>query len=258
MAGFVRHCLFRAGFWEWGAIMDRLENSGYALALAVFLGLSALGFLLGNAAVQVKEYERTVTVKGLSEREVPADVVIWPIALSEASSDLEQLYLAMDADVEKVLAYLASQGMQRDEISIGQPSVTDKSAQQWGGGQRPEFRYTGMRVVTVYTRDVARARKAMKSLAELGKQGVVLGTGNYEHAIEYQFNGLNDLKPAMIEEATVNARAVAEKFARDSSSKVGKIRRASQGQFSISDRDKNNPHIKTVRVVSTVEYYLAD
>ena len=101
-------------------------------------------------------------------------------------------------------------------------------------------------------------RSAMQDLVELGKQGLVFGGNQYEHMTEYQFNGLNQIKPAMIEEATVNARAVAEKFARDSNSKVGKIRQASQGQFSISDRDKNNPHIKNVRVVSTIEYYLAD
>lgn len=239
--------------------MNSSEARGsYPLAVAVVLGLSLLGYLLGDAAVRVKEYERTVTVKGLSEREVPADVVIWPIALSEASNDLEQLYLAMEADVEKVMAYLRVRDISAEEITVGAPAVTDKSAQQWGGGQRPEFRYSAIRVVTVYSRDVEAVRVAMQDLGELGKQGVVLTTGSYEHATEYQFNGLNDLKPAMIEEATVNARAVAEKFARDSSSKVGKIRRASQGQFSISDRDKNNPHIKTVRVVSTVEYYLAD
>jgi hypothetical protein len=62
----------------------------------------------------------------------------------------------------------------------------------------------------------------------------------------------------MIEEATRNARAAAEKFAKDSESKLGKIKSASQGQFSISDRDANSPHIKVVRVVSTVEYLLRD
>jgi hypothetical protein len=228
------------------------------LAAGLFLGLCALGYLLGNAAIRVKEYERTVTVKGLSEREVPADVVIWPIAFTEASTDLDRLYIAMETNADKVIAYLADKGIDQAEVSVAAPMVTDKSAQQWGGGDRPEFRYTGTRVVTVYSREVDKVREAMQDLVELGKQGLVFSTGNYEHATEYQFSGLNDIKPAMIEEATVNARAVAEKFARDSASKVGKIRRASQGQFTISDRDKNNPHIKNVRVVSTIEYYLAD
>jgi hypothetical protein len=101
-------------------------------------------------------------------------------------------------------------------------------------------------------------RNAMKGLAELGKQGIVFSGGNYESRTEYLFTRLNDIKPAMIEEATTKAREVAQKFAEDSGSRLGKIRRASQGQFSISDRDRNNPHIKKVRVVSTVEYYLSD
>ena len=80
----------------------------------------------------------------------------------------------------------------------------------------------------------------------------------WDHQTEYSFNGLNDIKPAMIEEATVNAREAAEKFAKDSNSKLGKIRQASQGQFSISDRDINTPYIKNVRVVTNVVYYLND
>ena len=80
----------------------------------------------------------------------------------------------------------------------------------------------------------------------------------YQNPVEYLFSRLNEVKPEMIEEATRNAREVASKFAEDSNSRLGKIRQASQGQFSIEPRDTNNPHIKKVRVVSTVEYYLAD
>ena len=83
-------------------------------------------------------------------------------------------------------------------------------------------------------------------------------TGNYHSQTEYIFTRLNEVKPEMIEEATRKAREVAEKFASDSQSKLGKIKNASQGQFSIYARDKNNPHIKKVRVVSTVQYYLSD
>ena len=98
----------------------------------------------------------------------------------------------------------------------------------------------------------------MGSLSELGKQGIVFTGGNYQSATEYIFTRLNEVKPEMIEEATRKAREVAEKFASDSNSALGKIKKASQGQFSISERDKNNPHIKKIRVVSTIEYYLSD
>jgi hypothetical protein len=93
---------------------------------------------------------------------------------------------------------------------------------------------------------------------ELGKQGIAISGEDYQSRTEFLFTELNSIKPAMIEEATENARQVAEKFAQDSSSRLGKIRRAQQGQFSISDRDNNTPYIKKVRVVSTLEYYLSD
>ena len=238
--------------------MQRITSNSYPLAIGIFLGLTLLGYLLGNSAIRVKEYERTITVKGLSEREVLANVVIWPIAFTQAANDLAQLYLGMEKSVDMVVAYLTLNGVSASEISVGSPTVTDKAAQQWVGGERPDFRYTANQVVTVYSDDVVTAREAMKGLVELGKQGLVFTGSNFGHQTEYQFNGLNEIKPAMIEEATLNARVVAEKFARDSDSEVGKIRQASQGQFSITDRDRNNPHIKNVRVVSTIKYYLAD
>ncbi len=120
-----------------------------------------------------------------------------------------------------------------------------------------EFRYTASQTVTVYSANVELVRKVMGMLSELGKQGIVF-TGGYQSQAEYLFTRLNEVKPVMIEQATRKAREVAQKFAEDSDSQLGKIRRASQGQCSIGDRDRNNPHIKKVRVVSTVEYYLSD
>ncbi|WP_131811768.1 SIMPL domain-containing protein, partial [Paraglaciecola hydrolytica] len=138
------------------------------------------------------------------------------------------------------------------------PAITDKLAQQYGGDMNAKFRYTGVQTITVYSSDVDKVRKVMSSLSSLGKEGIVFIGDNYQAQVEYLFNQLNEVKPAMIEEATNKAREVALKFASDSNSRLGKIKQASQGQFSITDRDKNNPHIKLVRVVSTVEYYLAD
>ncbi|MEZ5557800.1 MAG: hypothetical protein R3E86_04550 [Pseudomonadales bacterium] len=110
----------------------------------------------------------------------------------------------------------------------------------------------------MFTRKIDAVRAAGRELLALGKAGIVFTQGNYELRTQYLFNGLNEIKPAMIEEATRNAREVAQKFAEDSRSRLGKIRSARQGQFSIEDRDSNNPHIKKVRVVSTLEYYLTD
>jgi hypothetical protein len=228
------------------------------MGAAIFLGLTGLGYLLGKAAIQVKQYERSVTVKGLSEREVPADTVIWPIVYTDAGNDLGALYTSIDASKKKIGEFLLSRGIEAGEISYSLPAVTDKSAQQYGGAQKPEFRYAAVQTVTVYSRRVDLIRKAMGELAELGKSGIVFSGGDYQNQIEYLFTGLNDIKPEMIQEATAKAREVATKFAQDSNSRLGKIKRASQGQFSINPRDKNNPHLKKIRVVSTVEYYLSD
>ena len=224
----------------------------------LLLGAAALGYLLGDSALQVKAFERSVTVKGLSEREYAADIVIWPIQFTEAGNDLPALYAAVEGSTEKIRQFLLASGIDAAEVSAGSPSITDKSAQQYGNNGRAEFRYTASQTVTVYSDKVDAVRGVMGTLSRLGKEGIVFTGGDYQSQTEYLFTRLNEVKPAMIEEATREARAVAQKFAEDSDSALGKIRRASQGQFSISARDRNNPHIKKVRVVSTVEYYLSD
>ena len=228
------------------------------LGLCLLLGLTVLGWLLASAAIKVKEYERSVTVKGLSEQEFPADVVIWPIQFSLASNDVQSLNQDIDSNTQKIIAFLTDHTISRSDISYSTPAITDKLAQQYGGPNGAEFRYSGVQTVTVYSDDIDGVRAVMNQISELGKQGIVIAGNNYQTQTEYLFTRLNEVKPGMVEEATRQAREVAEKFAADSDSRLGKIRKASQGQFSISPRDNNNPHIKKVRVVSTVEYYLSD
>ncbi len=236
------------------------SNKGNAIVLGVCLiiALSSLGYLLGDAAIRFKEYERTVTVKGLSEREYDADIVIWPIQFSAASNDLEEIYGSIDTSTKKIKMFLEGAGVETAEISYLSPAITDKSAQRYGNQEKAEFRYTASQTVTVYSNNIKVVRNVMEKMSALGKQGIVFTGGDYQSQTEYIFTRLNQVKPEMIEEATRKAREVAEKFAADSKSTLGKIKSASQGQFSISARDKNNPHIKKVRVVSTVAYYLSD
>lgn len=238
--------------------MNSNKTSSIVIGICLIIGLSSLGYLLGDAAIRFKEYERKVTVKGLSEREFKADIVIWPIQFSTASNNLEEMYQSIDGSTEKIKAFLISEGVEEAAISYSSPAITDKSAQQYGSQNRAEFRYTASQTVTVYSENIEVVRSVMGKMSNLGKQGIVFTGDNYQSQIEYIFVRLNEVKPEMIEEATRKAREVAEKFAADSKSVLGKIRSASQGQFSISARDKNNPHIKKVRVVSTVAYYLSD
>jgi len=234
------------------------SRAAFVLGLALAAGLICAGYVLGQSALEYREYERTVTVKGLSEREFPADIVIWPIRFTAADNDLTAIYGALENDAAKIRDFLVARGIPADAISSAPPAVTDKLAQQYGGNERAEYRYTATQTVTVYSNAVDAVRAVMIDLVALGKQGIALVGENYETQPEYLFTRLNEIKPEMIEEATRQAREVAVKFAADSSSTLGKIKQASQGQFSIEGRDKNNQHIKKVRVVSTIEYYLSD
>jgi hypothetical protein len=239
-------------------MQDNNKQSALILGAFLFLGLAVLGYILGQAAIKFKEYERTVNVKGLSEREYAADVVIWPIQFTEASNDLGNLYSSIEGSTSKITEFLEKNGINSADITHAAPAITDKSAQQYGTTTRAEFRYTAQQTVTVYSGNIKAVQSVMGKLSELGKKGIVFTGGDYDSQTEYLFTRLNEVKPEMIEEATQNAREVAQKFAADSKSQLGKIKNAYQGQFSITPRDRNNPHIKNVRVVSTVEYYLSD
>ncbi|MFZ7128207.1 MAG: SIMPL domain-containing protein [Desulfobacterales bacterium] len=233
-------------------------KSAFILGLFIFLGLSVLGWFLGSQLIEFKKLERSVTVKGLSEREYPADIALWPIQFVAATNNLTELYSTLESNTVEIVGFLERNGIHSDEITVASPVVTDKLAQSYGDNSRIEFRYSATQTVTVYSPKVDTVRAVIRRLVELGKKGIAFSGGDYHSTTEYIFTRLNDVKPEMIEEATTKAREVAQKFAQDSSSRLGKIRRASQGQFTIEDRDRNTPYVKKVRVVSTVEYYLSD
>jgi hypothetical protein len=231
--------------------------SSIALGALIAVGLAFAGYAVGKGFVEARALERSVEVKGLAEREVPADTAIWPLQFVVAGDELEPLVRQIEAQREAVMSFLGARGFTADEISVSAPSVVDRLAQPFSD-PNVRFRYSMSQVVTVFTGNIDAVRNAGRELLELGKAGVVLNQENYEFRTQYLFNGLNDIKPAMIEEATRNGREVAAKFAADSASQLGKLKSARQGQFTIEDRDSNNPHIKKVRVVSTLEYYLVD
>jgi uncharacterized protein len=237
---------------------DKPVFSAVLLGGFICIGLIALGHQISKGIIHLKSLDRTVTVKGLSEREVPADIAIWPITFQEAGNDLNDLFSSIQQKNVLIVDYLKNIGFKTEEISVSPPGILDKQAAGYSGSDTFKFRYSGDSTITVYSERVDNIRDAMNSLVDLGKQGIAFTRQGYQTQTEFIFTKLNDIKPEMIEEATRNAREVAEKFARDSNSTLGKIKRASQGQFSIGNRDNNTPHIKKVRVVSTIEYYLSD
>lgn len=239
-------------------MQERSIVSSLLLGALLCVGLSVLGALLAEGIIKFREADRSVVVKGLAEQEVNADVAIWPIRFTEVDNEIGSLFASINAKNEKVRLYLRQQGFTDDEISVGVPGIQDRQAQGFTGEQVKNGRYAGNSTLTVYSDDIDKVRKAMAGLMQLGQDGIAINGQDYDARTQFLFTGLNRIKPGMIEEATRNAREVAEKFSHDSGSKLGKIKRANQGQFTIEDRDSNTPYIKRVRIVSTVEYYLVD
>ncbi len=234
-----------------------MKNHWIAPAIIIALGLFLLGQRIERGIVSSKESMRTVSVKGLSEREVPADQVIWPLVYKELGNDLLTIYRTVNTKNDIVLSFLKANGIKDDEISISAPGIVDLQADRYGD-QKVPYRYNVTSVITVSSSQIDKVRELIVKQAELLEKGVAIVSGDYQYNTQFLFTGLNELKPEMIAEATRNARVAAEKFAKDSDSKLGKIATASQGQFSIENRDANTPYLKRVRVVSSVVYYLKD
>lgn len=227
-------------------------------AIILCIGLIIMGACIADGLTSAFQSDRIVTVKGLSEREVPADKVTWPLVYKELGNEPAEMYNRLATKNRQVIDFLKEKGISENEISESAIQVSDRQADSYDQNNIL-YRYKATSVITVTSSQVELIRKIMQSQSELMKMGIALITEEYgTNTVKYEFTGLNEIKPDMIEESTKNARATAEKFAKDSDSKLGKIRKASQGQFSIDNRDSNTPYIKRIRVVSTIEYYIED
>lgn len=234
-----------------------MKNLDWLKVGVICFAIIIAGFFIGNMHKIGKKYDHYVEVKGLSEREVKADLAVWPLNITISGNDLGQLKKEIESQNKMVYEFFINQGFSKDELTVGSTNINDAFADMYNQNARNnEFRYLAKSDFTIRTNNIERLQNALSESLELVSQGILLGSKNTWRPIEYIFSGLNDLKPAMIEEATKNAREVAEKFAHDSNSQVGGIRVAHQGLFSISDRDENTPQIKIVRVVSTIEFQL--
>ena len=232
-----------------------MEKGKFYSGLFIMVGLIVMGLMIPRAVEKFRSYDRTVNVKGLCEVEVKADKVIWPIVYKVMSNDIQSIYDQTDAGNATIMAFLKDGGLSADEISVSVPQISDKLANEYGDSNRA-FRYIATNVVTICTEDVDAVLALMSQQSELLKKGVVVVENSWENPVEFKYEGLNDIKPQMIEDATKNAREAAQKFAKDSDSRLGKIKTANQGTFTIENRDSNTPYIKKVRVVTSVTYYL--
>ncbi len=216
-------------------------------------GLMLSGYLLGNGLLRAKEAERSVTVRGLAERDVTADLATWTISYSSTSSNLAEAQAKVQRDTKAIEQFFSGLGFPADAL---QPTGANVSSYS----DRGVARFTVRQRLALRTNDIKRAQRAVAQQFDLVDRGVMLEEGS---GMSYTFTRLNDIKPEMVAEATKDARASAEQFAKDSGARVGAIRDATQGYFSIEGRDgesggwgvSDSPY-KKVRVVTTVDFSL--
>lgn len=231
----------------------QISRGWLASAAILAIGLVAGGFVAGDGLVRMKAAERSVTVRGLAERDVTADLAVWTISYSSTATDLQTAQASTDRDSGAIREFFKEAGFPADQLTpagINVSSFTDQGVTRFTVRQRMVLR----------TRDIDRAEKAVRQQAELVRKGVVLEDGS---GVAYSFTKLNTIKPAMVAEATKDARSAAEQFAKDSGADVGSIRSATQGYFEITARDGEqggwgvaDTPFKKVRVVTTVDFAL--
>lgn len=233
-----------------------MQNNNWTSAIILAAGLIVAAVIGGNALLDFKRLDRYVTVKGLAELEVSADLAIWPISFSVTANSLGELQSKLESATDTITAYLKLHGFGNDDLTRSPPRITDFYAQSYGNTRPPE-RYQAIGNITLQSSSIGSVKTALQAISSLLSEGIMLAQDySFGSSAQFLYTGLNDIKPDMIAAATANARAAANQFAEDSGSKVGEIRTANQGLFTISERDSNSPEVKIVRVVSTVQFYL--
>ena len=234
------------------------------------LGVAGAGWFVGDGLIRMKAAERSVAVKGLSEREVESNLALWNLGFTVTASDLSQAQSKLTSHAKAISTFLEKAGIASDEISQGALKVTDRQSNQYqnnlGAG---DARYILSTALKVRSANIEAVQRASRTIGEVvADQGVVLGAPDqYGCDLRLIYTKLNEIKPEMIAAATKDARKAAEQFARDSGVTVGEIRSASQGYFSISSRDGSDLNsdsscdaetsaVKKVRVVTNVTYYV--
>lgn len=229
------------------------------------IGLIGGGLLVGRGFTEARLGDRFATVKGVAEREVEADLAVWTIQFSAGGNNLAEVQRTVARNLQLTMDFLEDHQISPDLVQVEGVRVVDAAANPYQQGPIVN-RFSLTQTIIVRSEEPRRVQAASQDVGTLVEGGVVLVSGQEygPGGPTYIFRGLNDIKPAMIAEATARAREAAVEFAGDSDSQLGGIRRASQGVFEILPRDpapgvmEQNRIEKTVRVVATVEYFLRD
>lgn len=225
--------------------------SRFSTAVAVVVAAVVLAFGMSK----IGSNDRSVTVRGLSEREVSADLAIWPLSFVVGNNELKSLQSDILRKTDSVVAFLKEYGLSEDDYTVQAPRITDNSINPYIAQDRIIYKYIAKVTVLVRSGKIDAVKSAQKDSLKLTDNGITVNQ-DYDSSMSFEFTGLNDIKPEMIAEATKNARLAAEQFARDSGSKVGKIKNATQGLFSIENAAVGLEERKRIRVITSVEYLL--
>lgn len=233
-----------------------METRPIIAAALISIGLIGAGWFAAEGMSKLRTADRYVTVKGSAEKIVDADLVVWPLSQTVGGNELGAVQAQLDANTKAIRDFLTGAGFKEDEIVVSPPRLEDRWTYAYGDNRPPE-RYRYSNSVTLRTSRVKEALAALRRSGDIVAKGVMLNTEE-GGGPDFDYTQLNEVKPALIAEATANARKSAEQFAKDSGARIGGIRSANQGVISIENRDAGSPQIKKIRVVTTVEYFLKD
>ncbi len=240
------------------------QKSNFMAASVLAFGIALSGYFAGNALVKSRLGFRTITVKGLAERAVKADLGFWPIRFVASASTLEEARTKLKSHEAAVKNYLTTQGFAANEFQVQNVQVQDKLVESYGNQINEGARYVLTEDILVRSSDVEKISKAAKGISELLAQGLIFSSDSYNSGPTFMFTKLNDLKPELLTEATKRAKEAALKFATESGSKVGKIQNANQGIIEVNPaieipNESGDKQIdKNVRVVTTITYFIKD
>jgi len=237
------------------------DNNRILASIILALGLTAGGFFPGYYYYQAKNNNNSVSVKGLAEMNVTADLAIWKLKIVTTGNELIPAQQQISEQTAEINTFLQQQGFKPSEINIERIETNDLMATPYRGNDANSSRFILSQTITVKSNNVSLVEKSLPKTDSLIAKGIIFDT-SYNDPVSYIFTKLNDVKPQMLEQATLNAKKAAAEFAKSSGSRVGKIRRANQGVFSILPREQTANSFeaqqveKTIRVVSTIEYWL--
>ena len=245
-----------------------MKNNKLLIAFAIIIGLALNGIFIGRALQRFKKEDRSISVKGFAEREVKANLAVWTIKTRVTTNNIEEGSRQIETDKQKIVEFLLKKGIKENEIFQQDLKVVDKMAREYGNSDIGNFRYIIENSMQVRSENVDTIQNVKGMTDELLKMGVVISNvDDYRPSVQYLFTKLNDIKPEMLQEATQNARKAAMEFTKESKVKLGDLKKANQGLFTIVDRDdfisgqtgegyggNLNDIYKKVRVVVNIEF----